>query len=180
MRVEQMSTMTLAELKLRGQLSFPETLNTYYQSLLDAAEEMCLQECGIASGTVTEYFNGGVRAFALNYGPVSSVTSVEIDGTTLQSSDYRLDSRAAKLTISAGTSVGVDNVKVVYTCAFTETELFKQAIAMTVQQMAKLQSSKQVGVVSRTTDGGTEQLDQKMLPEAVKTALNKFKRGFAL
>ena len=46
--------------------------------------------------------------------------------------------------------------------------------------MAKLESSKQVGVISRTTDGGTEQLDQKMLPEAVRTALNRFKRGLML
>ena len=175
-----MSTMTLAELKLRGQLSFPETLNTYYQSLLDAAEEMCLQECSIVSGSVTEYFNGGSRAFALNYGPVSSVTSVEIDGKVLDAGAYRFDQRASKLTVPGGTSVGIENVKVTYACAFTETELFKQAVAMTVQQMAKLQSSKQVGVVSRTTDGGTEQLDQKMLPDAVKTALNKFKRGFAV
>ena len=175
-----MSTMTLAELKLRGQLSFPETLDTYYQSLLDAAEEMCLQECSIVSGSVTEYFNGGSRAFALNYGPVSSVSSVEVGGKLLAAGDFRLDSRAGKLTIMDGTPAGVENVKVVYSCSFTESELFKQAVAMTVQQMAKLQSSKQVGVVSRTTDGGTEQLDQKMLPDAVKTALNKFKRGFAI
>ena len=84
------------------------------------------------------------------------------------------------LVIMSGTPAGVDNVKVVYVCSFTETELFKQAVAMTVQQMAKLQSSKLVGVISRSTEGGTEQLDQKMLPDAVKTALNKYKRGLML
>lgn len=175
-----MSTMTLEELKLRGQLNFPETLNSYYQSLLDAAEEMCLQECNIDSGNVTEFFNGGGRDFLLTYGPVSSVISVTVGGQELQEGSWRFEARGSRLVISSGTAPGVDNVKVVYACSFTQTEPFKQAIAMTVQQMAKLQSSKQVGVVSRTTDGGTEQLDQKMLPEAVRTALNKFKRGFIL
>lgn len=175
-----MSTMTLDQLKVRGQLNFPELLNSYYQSLLDAAEDMCLQECGIETGNVVEYFNGGVRSFALTYGPVSSVTSVEVNGTVLDSTAWRLDSRAAMVVILSGTAAGVDNVKVTYSCAFQESELFMQAVAMTVQQMAKLQSSKQVGVVSRSTEGGTEQLDQKMLPDAVKTALNKFKRGFIL
>jgi len=175
-----MSTMTLAELKVRGQISFPSTLDTFYQSLLDAAEDMCLQECGIETGNVTEYFKGGVRSFALTHGPVSSVTSVEVNGTLLDGSAWRLDQRAAMLVIMSGTPAGVDNVKVVYVCSFTETELFKQAVAMTVQQMAKLQSSKLVGVISRSTEGGTEQLDQKMLPDAVKTALNKYKRGLML
>lgn len=175
-----MSTMTLEQLKVRGQLSFPTTLDPFYQSLLDAAEDMCLQECGIESGSATEYFNGGVRSFALTHGPVSGITSVEVNGTTLESTAWRFDQRAAMLVITAGTPVGVDNVKVVYACAFAESELFMQAVAMTVQQMAKLQSSKQVGVVSRSTEGGTEQMDQKMLPDAVKTALNKFKRGLML
>lgn len=175
-----MSTMTLEELKLRGQLSFPDTKDTYYQALLDAAEEMCIQECGIETGNVTEYFNGGARAFALTHGPVSSITSVEVNGQALESGAYRLETRGLKLVIADGTKPGVENVKVTYVCSFTETELFKQAIAMTVQQMAKLESSKQVGVISRTTDGGTEQLDQKMLPEAVRTALNRFKRGLML
>lgn len=175
-----MSVMTLAELKVRGQISFPSTLDTFYQALLDAAEDMCLQECGIETGNVTEYFNGGVRSFALTHGPVSTVTSVEVNGSLLENTAWRFDQRAAMLVIMSGTSAGVDNVKVVYTCSFTESELFKQAVTMTVQQMAKLESSKQVGVVSRSTEGGTEQLDQSMLPEAVKTALNKFKRGFML
>ena len=175
-----MSVMTLAQLKVRGQISFPETLNAYYQALLDAAEDMCLQECGIETGNVTEYFNGGVRSFALTHGPVSGITSVEVDGTTLQSTAWRLDTRASMLVVNNGTPAGVDNVKVVYACAFTENELFMQAVAMTVQQMAKLESSKLVGVISRSTEGGTEQMDQKMLPDAVKTALNKFKRGLML
>lgn len=176
-----MSTMTLDQLKVRGSLTFPETLNAYYQSLLDAAEDMCLQDCGIsASGSVTEYLDGGARAYVLKYGPVSGVTSVTVDDDELGSGDYRLETRTGKLTILDGTPKGLDNVVVEYTCSFTESELFMQAIAMTVQQMAKLQSSKQVGVTSRSTEGGTEQLDQKMLPEAVRTALNKFKRGFVV
>lgn len=177
-----MSTMTLAQLKVRGQINFPSTLDTFYQALLDAAEDMCLQECGIETGNVTEYFNGGVRSFALTHGPVLSATSVEVNGTVLNSASWRLDSRAAKIVVPDGTAKGVDNVKITYACGFniSSSELFMQAVVMTVQQMSKLESSKQVGVTSRTTEGGTEQLDQKMLPDAVKTALNKFKRGLML
>lgn len=172
--------MTLAELKLRGQLSFPASLDTYYQSLLDAAEEACLAECGIDSGTATEYFNGGFRAYMLSYGPVSSITSVQVDGTTLENANYRLEGRGSKLVILKETAMGVGNLKVVYSCGFTETELFKNAVAMTVQQLAKLQSSKQVSVINRTTEGGTEQLDQNLIPVAAKTALSKYKRGLVL
>ena len=175
-----MSVMTLDQLTERGQLCFPEEKADFYQYLLDAAEDMCLQECGIENGNVTEYFNGGVRGFALTHGPVSGITSVEVNGTLLDSSAWRFDTRAAMLVVIAGTPAGVDNVKVVYACAFTESELFMQAVVMTVQQMAKLQSAKLVGVVSRSTEGGTEQMDQKMLPDAVKTALNKYKRGLML
>ena len=175
-----MSTMTLAELKVRGQLSFPQTLDAYYQSLLDAAEDACLAECGIDNGTATEYFDGGHRAYLLSYGPVSSITSVEIDGTLLGQANYRLEGRGSKLVILTETAMGVGNLKVVYSCGFTETELFKHAVAMTVQQMAKLQSSKQVAVINRTTEGGTEQLDQNLIPLAAKTALNKYKRGLIL
>ncbi len=174
-----MSTMTLAQLKTRGQISFPANLDGYYQALLDAAEEACLAECGIINGNITQFFDGGVRAFALTCGPVSSVTSVTVDGTALEASAYRLD-RGGKLVILNGTRRGVDNVEVVYACAFTESELFMQAVAMTVQQLAKLESSKQVAVLNRTTEGGTEQLDQNLIPLAAKTALNKFKRGFVL
>lgn len=175
-----MSTMTLAELKLRGQLSFPQTLDTYYQSLLDAAEDACLAECGIDNGTATEYFDGGHRAYMLSYGPVSAITSVTVGETALQSTDFRIEGRGSKLVILKETAMGVGNLKVVYSCGFTETELFKHAVAMTVQQMAKLQSSKQVAVINRTTEGGTEQLDQNLIPLAAKTALNKYKRGLIL
>ena len=175
-----MSVMTLDQLTERGQLCFPAEKEEFYQHLLDAAEDMCLQECGIENGAVTEYFNGGVRSFALTHGPVSGITSVEVNGTALESTAWRFDQRAEMLVINNGTPAGVDNVVVVYACAFTESELFMQAVAMTVQQMAKLQSSKMVGVISRSTEGGTEQMDQKMLPDAVKTALNKFKRGLML
>lgn len=175
-----MSTMTLAQLKVRGALSFPETLNTYYQALLDAAEEACLSYCGIENGSVNEFFNGGVRAFALSHGPVSSVTSVTVDGVSLDAADYRYEARGAKIVISKGTNPGVDNVKIVYACSFTESELFMQAIALTVQQLAKLESSKQAGVTSRTTEGGTEQIEQSVPPLAAKTALSRFMRGHAL
>ena len=175
-----MSTMTLAQLKVRGALTFPDTLNAYYQALLDSAEEACLAYCGIESGNVTEYFNGGVRGFALTHGPVSTIASVEVNGIQLAVGSYRLEARAAKLVISGGTSPGVDNVKVVYTCSFTESELFMQAIALTVQQLAKLESAKQAGITNRTTEGGTEQIEQNVPPLAAKTALNKFMRGFML
>lgn len=175
-----MSTMTLAQLKLRAQISFPNTLDGYYQSLLDAAEEMCLQECGLDNGQDVQYFNGGASAYVLRMGPVNAVSSVIVNGTALEQGAYRFDARSAKLTIPGGTPKGVDNVVVTYSCAFTESELFMNCIAMTVQHLAKLQSAKQVGVLSRSTEGGTEQLDQKILPEAVKGALNKFKRGYVV
>lgn len=175
-----MSTMILAELKLRGQLSWPASLDTYYQSLLDAAEDACLAECGIDKGSCTEYFDGGHRAYFLTFGPVSGITSVEVNGTALASADYRQEGRGSRLVILKETALGVGNLKVVYSCGFTETELFKHAVAMTVQQIAKLQSSKQVAVINRTTEGGTEQLDQNLIPLAAKTALNKYKRGFIL
>lgn len=175
-----MSIMTLAQLKVRGSMNFPQTLDGYYQGLLDAAEEACLSYCGIEDGSVTEYFNGGARAFYLSHGPVCSVTSVESDGVVLSAGDYRLEADGSKLVISGGTGKGVDNVKVVYACAFTGSELFMQAVALTVQQMARLESSKQAGVTSRTTEGGTEQIEQSIPPLAAKTALNKFVRGHGL
>ena len=175
-----MSKMTLADLQDKGALSFPASRNAYYQSLLDAAEEACLGYCGLEEGSVVEYFNGGARGFFLTHGPVSEINSVEVGGVALDPGEYRLDSRASKLVITNGTRYGVDNVKVVYLCAYAESELFKQAVALTVQQMAKLESSQQAGVTSRTTEGGTEQIEQSIPPLAAKTALNKFVRGHAL
>lgn len=55
-------------------------------------------------------------------------------------------------------------------------ETFKRAAdALTVQHLAKLQNSKQMGVLSRSTEGGTEQLEQNIPTLAVKGLLDRYR-----
>lgn len=166
---------TVEELKTIYGFSFTDKATAEYASLLATAEEECLSYAGLELGDIDEYIDGnGGRSYILTHKPVLEVSSVTINGTPVL---FRYEKRARKLVLSSNASEGAEIIVSMRLGWETGSEpsALKTAIALTVQHLSKLQSSKQMGVLSRTTEGGTEQIEQSIPPLAVKGLLDKFK-----
>ncbi len=112
---------------------------------------------------------------------VASVSSVsKRNGSTYEAVDpslYRVDSESGILTLYFEPELGPDAVKVEYNAGWSDSavpEDIRYCIAETVRYMSKVSTSSQVGVTSRTTEGGTEQLEQGMPPAFVKQHLRRW------
>ena len=169
--------LTLDDLRLSFGFDIPASQETRYEMYLETAEEACLSYASIEIGSVTEYFRGS-DILVLSHSPVLEVQSVTSDGSQL---DFRYEKRAESVVLPA---VPAGEVIVKYTCGWVEGKVpatIKAAIAFTVQQLAKLNASRLLGVTSRTTEGGTETVEQSIPPLAVQKILEPFRvnRGMA-
>lgn len=166
---------TVEDLKTTYGFSFSDKAKAEYEALLSSAEEECLSYAGLEIGDIDEYIDGnGGKIYCLTHKPVLEIASVTIDG---ESADYRYEKRANKIVLSKKASDGAEiivSMKLGWSEG-NEPSALKTAIALTTQHLSKLQSSKQMGVLSRTTEGGTEQIEQSIPPLAVKGLLDKFK-----
>lgn len=170
--------LTLDELRTRYGFSFPESQNTAYQELLDTAEEACLSYASIEQGTVEEFFKGGGDTYVLTHSPVIEVESVKADGLEV---GFRYESRSETVVLNSSITGGL--VEVRYKCGWEEGKVpssLRAAIAFTVQHLSKLNSAKLLGITSRSTEGGTETIEQSVPPLAVQKLLEPFRRNKVL
>lgn len=86
-----MSAVTLALLKSELQLD-TDAEDTYLQALLDGVEDWIESEFGIllSRQAVEESLWGGERILYPTKVPIASITSIELDGSTISSSLYTL------------------------------------------------------------------------------------------
>lgn len=180
-----MAVLTLNDLTTKFGFTIPESRRAYFQELLDAGIAACYRFLGLtADGTAarTDYFDGdaGSKLF-LRVTPVASVSSVSFRGKDsyklIDASQYRVDPESGILTLYAAPAMMPDAVKVNYLAGWADNavpEDIRYCIAETVRYMSKISTSSQVGVTSRTTEGGTEQLEQGMPPAFVKQHLRRW------
>lgn len=164
---------TFSDLKTLYGMPYLNTTNeAQYNNLLLTAEEEVLEYADLKlSGQGSEFIeaNGG-RSFLLLLKPILEVTDVLLDGGSIA---FRYEPRSRRIVLPSPCS-GTLEVKEKY--GFSSTPLIlKKCIAETVQYWAKYLNSNLVGVTSRSTDLGTENLEQWELPISVKSALERFK-----
>lgn len=166
---------TVDDLKSTYGFSVTDKIRGEYEAMLETAEEECLSYAGLEVGELNEYFEGdGGRILCLTHKPIISIDSVTVDGIP---SSYRFESRASKLVLSSAAREGSEII-VTMQLGWKDGKApstIRTAIALTVQHLSKLQGAKLMGVLSRSTDGGTEQIEQSIPPLAVKGLLDRFK-----
>ena len=170
---------TLDDLRKKFGFSFPESQNDAYLDLLSTAEEACLSYASIEQGTVEEYFKGGERIYVLTHSPVLSVESVKVGERDVA---FRYEKRAETVVLESASSEDAE-VIIKYTCGWEEGKVpssLRTAIAFTVQHLSKLNSAKLLGITSRSTEGGTESIEQSVPPLAVQKLLEPFRRNKVL
>lgn len=166
--------LTADDLRNTYSFTFSDASVAMYESLLATAEAECLSYADIEEGSVSEYFDRGGKRLTLTHTPIKSITAVTVNGEAVT---YRYEERRKQIVLDESTDY---EVKVDYECGWeTAPDIIKAAIALTVQHLAKLQNSKQMGILSRSTEGGSEQIEQNIPPLAVKGLLDKY-RGVIL
>ena len=169
--------LTLDDLRTKYGFSFPAGQEESYQALLATAEEEVLAYAEIEQGDVDEYFLGGDTGYVLTHTPVLEIKSVTVDGAEAA---YRYEKRAGYVSL---TSFRGSEVVISYSCGWRDgdaPETIKTAIAFTLQHLMKLSSGKLLGINSRSTEGGTETIEQSTPPLAVQKMLEKYRRNKAL
>ena len=169
--------LTLDDLRTVYGFSFPKSQDEAYQALLSTAEEEVLRYAEIEQGDVEEYFPGGDSGYVLTHTPVLEVKSVKVNGAEVS---YRYEKRANYIKVSSSSG---SEVVVAYSCGWGEgnvPETIRTAIAFTVQHLMKLSSGKLLGINSRSTEGGTETIEQSTPPLAVQKMLEPYRRNRAL
>ena len=170
---------TLDDLRTRYGFSFPESQNAAYTDLLSTAEEACLSYASIELGSVEEHFKGGGSIYVLTHSPVLSVESVKIGERDVV---FRYEKRSETVVLGSASSEEAE-VIVNYACGWEEGNVpssLRTAIAFTVQHLSKLNSTKLLGITSRSTEGGTESIEQSVPPLAVQKLLEPFRRNKVL
>lgn len=168
--------LTLDDLRTTYGFSFPQSQDSSYQAMLMTAEEEVLRYAEIEQGEVEEHFKGGDAGYVLTHTPVLEVTGVKVDGEDVT---YRYERRANYVALQSSGS----EVVITYTCGWKEgeePETIRTAIAFTLQHLLKLSAGKLLGINSRSTEGGTEAIEQSTPPLAVQKMLEPFRRNRAL
>jgi hypothetical protein len=174
--------MTPGDLRETYSFTFPASRDTYYASLIESATAACQRhlERDLRVSPFTDYHDGGSSAIVLDHTPVTAISMVTVAGILIHPEVYRVDKDAGVLILYQDVPQGRDVVVVEYTAGW---EVIPGdvlwCVALTVQYMAKLMQSSQAGVVSRVTDGGTENLEQNLPPLAVQKHLSAYRRNRA-
>lgn len=182
-----MAILTIEELKTKYGFSFSSNKDEQMRSALAAAESVCLKYLGFENEITTsfvQYFDGGYSRFVLKFAPVVRVLNIYIDTERrflepISDDFYRLDEKTGVVTLYCRPAPsGRDVMKVEYEAGYsTVPEDIKMCIALTCQQISRLVQSSLVGITSRTTDGGTESIDQNFPTLAVQKTLERYRLG---
>ena len=153
------------------------------------------------SASETEVFDGGVSTLRVRRWPITSITSVNIDGdqtfaaaTALASSDYRTNDRRGLVVYGSGSykwPVGFQNIQVVYAGGFVQSDGTKAANvddeeldairrAHFMQSSFEWRNRETLGVTMISRDGASRQVGSGALltlrgktlqPEVIETLL---------
>ena len=132
-----MALITLAEAKSHLNITSSAT-DTELQFFVDVA---CDLVQGYADrtwdvGSVTETSDGGTDTILLRCSPITAITSVSVDGSTLAASAYDADLANGIIRTVTPTTVGTANVSVVYAVGdATPPNLAKHAAKETVRHL---------------------------------------------
>ncbi len=163
-----MALVTFDELKsLYGMPTLKDTNKTQYDNLLETAEEEVLAYAGITlSGEYEETLEGETK-YVLVKKPIIEIVECSAEL-------YSFNDRTNVLSVPTE-----ERVTVKYSLGYdvTPPRILKQCVAITVQYWAKMLNSNMIGVSSRSTDMGSETLEQYELPTPVKSALDRFRRS---
>ena len=178
---------TIQDLRLKYAMNFPQSKEAYYTSLINMAQETVAQYIGydsdLISCSVVEYFDSKevTDRLVLSVAPVSVIESIVIgreNATLLSASSYRINNKNGIVKLyDVDVPEGSDVVKVSYKAGWqnnTVPEDLKLCIALTVQNIARLTQNGMVGVTQRTTDGGSETIENKFIPSAVMWQLDRY------
>lgn len=169
---------TVEDLRSIYSFDIPKTQEPKYAELIAVADEACRAYAEIEEGEVQEWFDGG-NICCLTHTPVQKILSVSVAG--VETSNYIYKARSKSIHIVEPPFDSNSRVVVSYLCGWTEEpRLFKAAVALTVQHLAKITASRLAGVITRTTEGGTEQYDQEIIPAAAKAQLNYYRSNKVL
>ncbi len=137
------------------------------------AEDYCNRKWSV-TGAQTEKFDGNVDVFFVKYPPIASITSVKIDGTLLDTTDYFNYTHYVKLTGKAKDLP--QTVEIIYTSGVTLPTDLKHALVRWVSEIFKTQEDAGK-TVSRFTAGAisTDFLTQDGIPKYVEMVLNKYR-----
>lgn len=187
-----MVVLTPDDLRKRYGLSLPADKDAMYAEFIETATRACLGYIGrnpFGLASISQYFDGGGLRVVLTSFPIVRVVNVYVDPShvyseALEPSGYRVDEGCGLIQFYRQIPPGVDVVKVDYETGWAASEAVpadvRACIALTVQHMLKLTQSKQLGVTSRTTEGGTEQIEQSIPPLAVQKLLNPYRMNMVI
>lgn len=158
-----------------------ETLRAQYEAILPIAEAEVLAYIGYEGGDYTEYGTVHNCTMVLTHHPVNPDSIVchlnDEDGEVV---DCAFDRRCNALKFPRGTA-DID-VYVEYNCGWGDNwdqeerpGIINLAIARTIQHWSKFDNSAMVGTTSRSTDMGSETIEQSELPIIVKQSLTRFR-----
>lgn len=190
-----MNALTPTDLRKIYGMNLPASNDDIWQECIDTAEDQCRRVLDIGpdwSSSKTIYFDSAELAnglLVLGRAPILTC-SLALDngmhtfGTTLtEGTDYRLDKETG-VVVLYGVEIpeGMkDVVKAEITYGWEADSLpagIRRAIAWTTQFIAKMTSSNQIGISQRqNVDGGTETIEQSMVPAAVYKTLEYYRTG---
>lgn len=141
-----MTLLTLADAKTHLNIS-GTTFDTELQAFVDVACALvqAYADRSWDSATVTETHDGGGSVFLLRKSPISSITSVSVDGNALAATSYATDTSAGVLRIIFDTPAGTGNVSIVYAVGGTAPALATHAAKETVRHLWQTQRGSMAG-----------------------------------
>ncbi|MDD7201127.1 MAG: hypothetical protein SPF89_03635 [Sphaerochaetaceae bacterium] len=189
-----MSVLAPSDLRKTYNMNLPASADAVWQDCIDTAEDQCrrvLDVGGDWSAQRTAYFDAAdVRngLLALGRAPVLALRVWLDDGSRtwpglLDAGSYRLDPETGIVVLYGSPAIPEerDAVKAEFTYGWTADSIpagIKRAIAWTAQYIAKMTGSNQIGISQRTNvDGGTESIEQSMVPAAVMKTLDYYRTG---
>lgn len=189
-----MSILTPADLRKTYGMNLPATNDVVWQDCIDTAEDQCRRIIDIGrdwkndEDVYFDYEDARNGLLALGRAPIITVSVALDDGshtfpTSLASgTDYRIDANAGVVVLYGSRTIFDERDAI--RCSITygwETEDIpegiRRAVAWTAMYISKMTASNQIGVTQRTNDGGTESIEQAMVPNAVYKTLEYYRTG---
>lgn len=184
----QQNALVLSVDDLRNYYGFKiaEAGEAMFSRMIEAAQKACASYMGVKSlhtmRNVSEWFDSseGQKDFCLSAGPFASIVSVSDGAVELGLADYRIDTESGVLRLingAKGKEVRVD-YEIGWGSNVPRDVLY--CIAMTVQKMAKDSQSARMGEISRSIEGGSENWEQTVVPQAVQSYLERYRFNLAV
>ena len=175
-------------------MNLPASNDAVWQDCIDTAEEQCRRIMDIGRDWMSSrsvFFDGDEAEgglLPLGRAPIVSCTVRIDDGShtfpslLVEGSGYRLDREVGVVVLYGYHHIhdGRDAVRCDITYGWTKDDIpegVRRAIAWTALYISKLTASNQIGVTQRTNDGGTESIEQSMVPNAVYKTLEYYRTG---